>query len=142
DILRALVSWQRRLREPIDPFREQPRFAANAQPPAEGDAEELGLVVSALPQLLAVHRNRHNRIEGDALAASDHIFEQLCERMVEEIMVFEFEGVQQPLERAAVMAPRVAPFDRQWLFHASDARDGSRKSGVESRCISDSRLPI
>ena len=43
--------------------------------------------------------------------------------------MLEFERVQQPLERAAVMAPRVSPFDRKGIVDAADAALAAKTNG-------------
>src|SRR5207245_9628322 len=117
----ALAARKGRLRTTIDALAKRRGIAMNAQSTRQGPSEELGLVVAALPELRAVHRHGNDRIEIEVAAIPDHKLEQLGKRIVEEIVALEFECVKQPLERSAIVAPGIAPLDRQRGIHAADA---------------------
>src|SRR5260370_670003 len=69
----AIAARQRRLRASFDALAQHRRLAPNPEAPAEGAAEELGLVVAALAEFGTMHRNRNDRVKIDIAPLHDRL---------------------------------------------------------------------
>jgi hypothetical protein len=102
-----------RLRHPLHALGQQVSLEGQGQPPGELACEQLRLVVAAPAHLASVHRHRSDRIEAEVASRSKQLREQPCQRIGEPVVPRELERMEDPLERAAIVAPGLRPLDRQ-----------------------------
>ena len=110
-----------RLRIEIAGLGQERRLAADADSFRQRARKQFRLVVTAAPHLGAMHRHGDDGVEVEIAALPQHALDQLRQRIGEEIVSFEFERMQHPLQRSRIAAPGLGPIYGQRFFQTRPA---------------------